>query len=1297
MTASTRERSLRTGLVLGLIAMSAGSLPVLPAADDVTPCTRLIGGLQLDGSLADPIWRSIRPLTGFRTRTGEIADQQTEVRTCYDDTALYVICTCREWDVSVIQASVTERDGDLLRDDCVELYVPGVSGVRRHFAASASGALYDASGDAKTNVAWDSGANTGVQVFKHAWGVEVAIPLKSLGLTAKAGTVVRLNVARRRRRAGELSRLRPAGQFVALRFKGAPSWLEPVAAVKPRSGIRYSAADIRNARRNIRRFTWARYTASSIVSRADANLAKPMEHYLSFMPPKGATFAYGFAGCPKCKANWPRFGRGLCSFDKPGKVTCRQCKAVLPDDDRKSPCHDHGHGVEIGGHMFYFKGVWHAWVINQYKSMLSALSHAYALTGDGRYAERAALLYDAMATLAPSTVGPRDNMRPHQKKVGIFHYYTQQLTEHLRSYLLYYDLIYHSKAMERVSPTSAEDCTVRQNIEKNMFLDTWDVEMNTRKGRLPSLHNHTSATVRAMMGVGLVCGKPDLIRWGIEAAYKFIYNTTDPEGQYYETSGAGYNECGRRCNGSFADMLWNYDPDNYENPSDFPQPKDYPYEIKLYRHPRMRMHLDQALYHMDCAGHIPRYGDAGGDTQVVRDPVGQWQNYRFHWAFAMYRGAATAIERSRYYQKMQAAAKGKVESRLGVDGLFWFRPLDDVPKYNPKVAFNVAESSLWGQRATAILRQGEGRDRMALLMLGGTIFPHGNDDTLHLSLYSQGQMLTHDVGYDLYGRPVHMGWACRSIAHPTVTVDERGGPPLYRGGPNANVMGFTHTDGLSFVAMSAGPQCWLSQPAVKQYDRACALVKLPGGGGYFVDLFNVRGGSQHDYSFHGQTTQKGEGFTLQGADPKPIENVWTLAGLSGHADATFDAPGRSWGERCMPGNRIRKLDIPGEKVGYFSWWPPPANGYGFLYEVRLAPASETVVADWTTQESRNIHLRLHLLPGPDTTLITARGPDLTGKWAIPFVIARRKGEDLASSFLGVMEGYTDTPQVTSVEEAPPLRGMRGLVVTGKQDYTDRIWLSTDGRLAFARAKQGKTVGLALHQCSCVEHGGVSLALECPRLTGKVTSVDYDGHAIDTNIAPQSPAALLGQRLLVSSPDYACNSSYRIETCGREGRFGFGLVGFGRGMADYRAGKDVLVSSTPVPLAWTGGRPRATGLLDGKLARSPDGGRSGLIKEFVNRNQYRLKPGHTIERGDTFTIYDVKAGDRLAVPMTATLRLLGDGMWELRATCDVVVSLGQGQVTYRSTGEQWLRAERHDSGFVIPASQMPNGRTRLRGT
>ncbi|NOY79875.1 MAG: hypothetical protein GXP31_02600 [Kiritimatiellaeota bacterium] len=1276
----------------------------------------LLGEIVLDGSMADPIWRDMTPLTGFvKLPGGKPAEAETEVRVCHDETTLYILATCREPDVTKIRAGVTEHDADLSADDRVTLRFDGASGETYELTGSAGGALYDAlvSGEGKADPRWESDAKCAVQVFKKAWGIEFAVPLIKIGLKPTVGpTVVRLRVRRHRVAAQEVSCLRatrgPNANVVEARqaivFVPPPEEAEPVAAVRPRAGIRYSAADIENARANVKRFPWAKRVARSVIKKADAYLEKPAAYYLSFMPPKGATFAYGFAGCPKCGAGWPRFGRGMCSFERPGKVRCRKCHALFPADDPKDPFYDPGDGVIIKGHRYYFKGVWHAWVILQYKAMLDKLSIAYALTGDERYAERAALIFDAMATLAPSTVGPRDNMRPHQKKVGIFHYYTQQLTEHLRAYLLDYDLLYYSKAIARVSPTNptafgkTKGYTIRQNIEKNLFLDTWDVEMNTRNGRLRNLHNHTSATVRAMMGVGLVCGKPDLIRWGIEASYKFIRNTIDPEGQYYETSGQGYNECGRQCNASFADMLWNYDPNNYQEPSRFPQPKDYPYEIKLYRIPRMRVHLDRALYEMDCAGHRPRYGDSGPDVRVITDPVGEWRHIRRRWAFALYRSATDEAERRRYFRKMQAAGGGKVENSFGIDELFWFKPLRAPLSYDPGQTFNLTRSSLWGQRATAILRQGEGRDRMALLMLGGTIFPHGNDDTLHISLYSRGQLLTHEVAYDLYGRPVHYGWGTRSIAHCTVTVDERGAPPLYRGGPNANVQGFADLGVLSFTAMAAGPQCWKGQPAIKQYDRACALVDLPGEGGYFVDLFDVRGGRRHDYSFHGQITKRGEGFRLEGASLRPQKNVWTLAGLSGFADASFDAPGRSWGERVAPGNRIRDLGIPGEKIGYFGWIPPPGNGYGFLFDVKVGPSSGKIQADWTTHAPSDIHLRLTLFPGANTRILTAKGPDLSGRSVIPFVIARRDGEDLASSFLAAMEGYQKRPRLLSVEQLPTAHGMRGLRVTAQGGVEDRIWLDTRGGLAHVRKEKGKVTWLALYQTSEVRQDGIELKLSTPALVGRVKTAEYEAHSLRTDLTPGNPSALCGRTLFVSSPDYTHNSAYRIETCNVDGTFGFGPVGFDLAMADYsgRVRGGIVVSSTPMTLTRTGGRPKQTGLLDGKLARTPDGRRSGVVGSFVDYAKLRFRPGCTIAQGDTFVIYDVKPGDGVRVPMCATLHRSAGGDWELFATCDVTVRMPGKRTLYRAADGTWVTPATSRGGrAVIPVSGIAKGYTILR--
>jgi len=497
--------------------------------------------------------------------------------------------------------------------------------------------------------------------------------------------------------------------------------------------------------------------------------------------------------------------------------------------------------------------------------------------------------------------------------------------------------------------------------------------------------------------------------------------------------------------------------------------------------------------------------------------------------------------------------------------------------------------------------------------------------------------------------------------------------------------------------MSAGPRCWKSQPQIKQYARASALVTLPAGGGYFVDLFDVRGGKQHDYGFHGQVTEMGEGFSLEGAKQRPIDNVWTLAGLSGHAGATFDARGRSWGERVLPGNRIRKLGIPGEKVGYFGWYPPPKNGYGFIYDIKAGPAARRVRADWVTHPANDIHLRLDLFPGPNSTMITGKGPDLTGQKVVPFVIARRNGEGLASSFLALMEGYSGNPQVRSIEKAPAMNGMRGLVVRAGDGIADRIWVDTRGRSAFVRAKEANVAEVSLYQTAEVKHAGVGLRLASPTLEREITSVDYDSHRFTTDIKAGSPSALRGKTLFVSSPDYSQNSAYRIESCDRAGTFSFGLVGFDLAMADYtrKEKNGRIVSSTPMTLARTSGKPRETGVLDGKLAITADGARRGLIQTFHDQTRFRFKPNASIKKDDGFIIYDVKQGDRVTIPMAAHMRRQTDGTWELFSTCDVVVFLRTARLSYQDASGVWVPMARSQGGFLAPMSRTTNGRALLR--
>ena len=199
--------------------LRAVAVPPPTSAQDA--CGRLFGAIPIDGSLADPVWKGLPHLGTFRVDGGErkAADAQTEVRTCYDESTLYVICTCREPDVRVIRAPTRERDADLSRDDCVEIHIRTPDGARAVVAVSARGTVRD---ELDGDLGWNAGARTGTRTFKHAWGAEVAFPSGIAAVEAKAGNSFEINVVRRRQGAAEVSRLKPGGQYMAVKMAPPP-------------------------------------------------------------------------------------------------------------------------------------------------------------------------------------------------------------------------------------------------------------------------------------------------------------------------------------------------------------------------------------------------------------------------------------------------------------------------------------------------------------------------------------------------------------------------------------------------------------------------------------------------------------------------------------------------------------------------------------------------------------------------------------------------------------------------------------------------------------------------------------------------------------------------------------------------------------------------------------------------------------------------------------------------------------------------------------------------------------------
>lgn len=174
----------------------------------------------LDGNPNDAVWAKAARIPEFRH-----AGLPTEVKLCYDDRALYIAVTCQEKPGRKPVAAVTSHDGQVWKDDCIEIRVmPGLGKTGYHFAGSISGATYDASTTGGGNdTSYDPAWTWSVQRGEKGWTAEAALPLEALGLTAWYD-VIHFNIGRTAPGAGSTSWAAQYGDAssTALRLEGAP-------------------------------------------------------------------------------------------------------------------------------------------------------------------------------------------------------------------------------------------------------------------------------------------------------------------------------------------------------------------------------------------------------------------------------------------------------------------------------------------------------------------------------------------------------------------------------------------------------------------------------------------------------------------------------------------------------------------------------------------------------------------------------------------------------------------------------------------------------------------------------------------------------------------------------------------------------------------------------------------------------------------------------------------------------------------------------------------------------------------
>ncbi len=171
--------------------------------------------LRIDGRLDEPAWKSAPAVGPFEFPwwdEGNGPRQPTEAKLLWDEKYLYAAFRCADTD---IQASRTERDSPVYRDDCVELFAsPFIDNPRRYFnlEINALGARLDKfrPDGVRLDQPWnpdgiliatshDGTPNDDSDVDK-SWTVEVAFPYAALGKTLprppRPGDKWRLNVHR---------------------------------------------------------------------------------------------------------------------------------------------------------------------------------------------------------------------------------------------------------------------------------------------------------------------------------------------------------------------------------------------------------------------------------------------------------------------------------------------------------------------------------------------------------------------------------------------------------------------------------------------------------------------------------------------------------------------------------------------------------------------------------------------------------------------------------------------------------------------------------------------------------------------------------------------------------------------------------------------------------------------------------------------------------------------------------------------------------------------------------------------
>ena len=1001
-------------------------------------------------------------------------------------------------------------------------------------------------------------------------------------------------------------------------------------------------AELAQGRANLRETDWGRAELRHTVARTAGWVAMSDEALWRLVLPTTVPrrhYVNQLKGCPvhgtEIKKRNHFHPWHIDPVNRPWKIQCPVGKEWYPSNDFANgdlaggDFPDDGFGyVAPDGEHYYFLAEYSELVhLGWVRAAVSLLARSYELTGEHRYAHKAAIMlfrlaeeYGHMAYALDDRarcdcgyprVRPRDPLtRPNGN--GWVGFFTDRIWENANCVIFptAYDQIFDGLEgdaellkflrcqREKVAESSL--AKVYAHLERypvpsgiagyRRFVEDHMLRVMAQglidRAILGNDGMHQEAMITLALVLNYERGR-ELVDWTYTGPGQMQFHLPNyffKDGSAYESIG-GYNSIHIRGLNAVAmkmERLRALRPELYPVP-------EYP---KITDAPKHRLLFDFAVDHVLCGRYRPQVGDTGGPATASRGKpmwAGDLGRADFDSAFRLYGDAK--------YAKVLYAGRGDIPHPE-----LFAEPVDErvkalVEEHGAEIEH---ETDVLDGYGLAILRSGAAEARRALWLFYGQLRGHAHDHFLHIGLVAHGMDLMRCLGYPRswhYSRMWEKHWA----THYKVGVV--GQQARFKGAVRAiaALPGFQYVDieGLPYREdRRAGFARYRTEPG-SVYRRACAVVDLSPTEFYVVDVFTVVGGKEHYWSFQGMGDAE-----IQGVE------------LAEQTDGTLAGPDVRYGETRKVRGREREA-------------------FALLENVRRGRPAAAWGVDWAIGDNRDTHLKFTMVEPRDVEAIvtTGRSPSGGQPYEHDFVFARRMGgAPLSSRFVSVIEAYTQRPSIDRIEAVDSgVKVYAGELVDtillgeGNSDFT------FDGEIGLWRERRGKVASVTLINGSVLKKDAVGVESSQPMSAGEIVAVDRARNAITVQGLAVGGLEVGGFVMVRSADRGSCYRVRAIERGGREGAVfvlnNDPLIGEGdaTGFAN-----GVVKSSTHFPLA-------NHRYYQGARLASPDGKREFGVASVTRGNVYLDPPNVPAAElraafgdGMRFRIYDYGVGDEVRV-------------------------------------------------------------------